>query len=49
VQTLLTYRSRSGENHSLDWWAGYEYSKFTKTVAMGQGIGSSPMLSSTTA
>src|SRR5256886_5888877 len=28
-----------GEAHSLDVVGGYEYSKFTKTVAMGQGIG----------
>jgi len=39
VQTLLTYRKQVGENHSLDVVGGYEYSKFTKTVAMGQGIG----------
>jgi len=39
VQTLLTYRKQVGEAHSLDVVGGYEYSKFTKTVAMGQGIG----------
>jgi len=39
VQTLLTYRRQLGESHSLDVVGGYEYSKFTKNVAMGQGIG----------
>lgn len=39
VQTLLTYRKQVGEAHSFDVVGGYEYSKFTKTVAMGQGIG----------
>src|SRR5467141_2122452 len=39
LQTLLTYRKQVGENHSFDVVGGYEYSKFTKTVAMGQGIG----------
>jgi len=39
LQTLLTYRRQLGEAHSLDVVGGYEYSKFTKTVAMGQGIG----------
>src|SRR5207237_9493880 len=39
VQTLLTYRRQLGEAHSLDVVGGYEYSKFTKNVAMGQGIG----------
>ncbi len=39
VQTLLTYRKQVGENHSLDVVGGYEYSKFTKDVAMGQGKG----------
>jgi len=46
-RTLLTYRKQVGENHSLEWWAGTSTSKFTKTVAMGQASGSSPMLSST--
>ena len=39
IQTLLTYRRQLGEAHSLDVVGGYEYSKFTKNVAMGQGIG----------
>ncbi len=39
VQTLLTYRRQVGEAHSLDVVGGYEYSKFTKDVAMGQGKG----------
>jgi iron complex outermembrane receptor protein len=39
VQTLLTFRRQVGEAHSLDVVGGYEYSKFTKKVAMGQGIG----------
>src|SRR3989454_6425523 len=39
VQTLLTYRRQVGEAHSIDVVGGYEYSKFTKNVAMGQGIG----------
>ena len=39
IQTLLTYRKQLGEAHSLDVVGGYEYSKFTKNVAMGQGIG----------
>jgi len=39
VQTLLTYRRQLGESHSLDVVGGYEYSKFTKNLAMGQGIG----------
>src|SRR5882762_5262609 len=39
VQTLLTYRKQVGEAHSFDVVGGYEYSKFTKNVAMGQGIG----------
>jgi iron complex outermembrane receptor protein len=39
LQTLLTYRRQLGEAHSLDVVGGYEYSKYTKTVAMGQGIG----------
>src|SRR5438105_5855150 len=39
LQTLLTYRRQLGEAHSLDVVGGYEDSKFTKTVAMGQGIG----------
>src|SRR2546425_2491926 len=39
VQTLLTYRRQLGEAHSIDVVGGYEYSKFTKNVAMGQGIG----------
>jgi len=39
IQTLLTYRRQLGEAHSLDVVGGYEYSKFNKNVAMGQGIG----------
>ena len=39
IQTLLTYRKQLGEAHSLDVVGGYEYSKFAKNVAMGQGIG----------
>src|SRR6266404_1750223 len=39
VQTLLTYRRQVSEAHSLDVVAGYEYSKFTKDVAMGQAKG----------
>ncbi len=39
VQTLLTFRRQVGEAHSFDVVGGYEYSKFTKNVAMGQGIG----------
>ncbi len=39
VQTLLTFRRQVGENHSFDVVGGYEFSEFTKTVAMGQGIG----------
>jgi iron complex outermembrane receptor protein len=39
VQTLLTFRRQVGEAHSFDVVGGYEYSKFTKDVAMGQGIG----------
>src|SRR5216684_7709126 len=39
IQTLLTYRRQLGEAHSLDAVGGYEYSKFNKNVAMGQGIG----------
>jgi iron complex outermembrane receptor protein len=39
VQTLLTYRKQVGEAHSFDVVGGYEYSKFTKNVAMGQGKG----------
>src|SRR6266576_2171398 len=35
VQTLLTFRRQLSEAHSLDVVAGYEYSKFTKDVAMG--------------
>src|SRR6266566_1650723 len=39
IQTLLTYRRQLGEAHSLDVVGGYEYSKFTKNVAMGQAKG----------
>ncbi len=39
VQTLLTFRRQVGEVHSFDVVGGYEYSKFTKKLAMGQGIG----------
>src|SRR2546422_565455 len=39
VQTLLTYRRQVGEAHSFDVVGGYEYSKLTKNVAMGQGKG----------
>jgi TonB-linked SusC/RagA family outer membrane protein len=39
VQTLLTFRRQIGEAHSIDVVGGYEYSKFTKKLVMGQGIG----------
>jgi TonB-linked SusC/RagA family outer membrane protein len=39
VQTLLTFRRQVGEAHSFDVVGGYEYQKFTKRVAMGQGKG----------
>jgi len=39
VQTLLTFRQQLSEAHSLDVVGGYEYSKFTKNVAMGQAKG----------
>src|SRR5256712_363809 len=42
VQTLLTYRRQLGESHSLDVVGGYEYSKLTEDLAMGQDLGFVP-------